>query len=232
MMSTDTRFDVDYERREPAGEGRSWWATCMIGCLVMLGVALLVIALAAFWVSRHWRGWVSNVASEGIKQAIDASDLPVQEKGEIKDQVERVADAFRENRLSKAEWQSLMEKLFESPLTTSLVVAAVETKYFDKSGLSDEEKVQGRQTLQRFVRGAIDDKIKRDARDAALKHIADRRANGDWRLRDQVTDDELRAFLEAAKAQADEAGIPEQPESIDPSEEFKRIIDEAMGEAG
>ena len=60
--------------------------------------------------------------------------------------------------------------------------------------------------------------------------IADRQPNGGWKLRETLTDEQLRAFLKAAKEQADAAAIPEQPESFDPSDEVKRIIDEALNE--
>ena len=45
-----------------------------------------------------------------------------------------------------------------------------------------------------------------------------------------ATDAEIRAFLAAAKAEADKANIPEEPVEFDPSDEIKRIIDKAMGE--
>ena len=43
-----------------------------------------------------------------------------------------------------------------------------------------------------------------------------------------MSDEELRAFFKEAKAQADAAQIPPEPEDIDPSDELKRIIDQAM----
>jgi len=80
------------------------------------------------------------------------------------------------------------------------------------------------------VRGAIDGTIDEASMDAAMAHIADRQEGGGWQLRNQVSDAQLRAFLAEAKAAADEADVPPQPEDFDPSEEVKRIIDQAMGE--
>ena len=61
-----------------------------------------------------------------------------------------------------------------------------------------------------------------------MAHVADRRPNGQWQLRQAVSDEELRAALSEAKAQADAADIPPAPENIDPSDEVKRIIDESL----
>ena len=86
--------------------------------------------------------------------------------------------------------------------------------------------------MQRFFRGAIDDKINEAGIDAAMAHVADRDPQGHWKLRETLTDDQLRAFLAEAKKQADAAGIPEQPAEIDPSEEIKKIVDEALAPTG
>jgi hypothetical protein len=61
-----------------------------------------------------------------------------------------------------------------------------------------------------------------------MEHIADRQGGGGWQMRQQVSDADLRAFFEAAKSAADTAQIPAEPEDFDPSDEIKKLIDEAM----
>jgi hypothetical protein len=165
-----------------------------------------------------------------VEQGIDASQLPAEEKAEIKVQVQRVADAFRNREMSGEQLGLIMQKIAKSPLLPSLMVAAIDTAYIQKSGLNDEEKTAANETLQRFLRGMMEDKINQQGIDAAMTHVAVRQPNGDWRPREKVSDAELRAFLEAAKVEADKAGIAPPPADFDPSEEFKRIIDEAMNE--
>ena len=115
-----------------------------------------------------------------------------------------------------------------SPLLTSIVVSVVDQKYLERSGLTDEEKSEGRQTVRRFVRGMVDGKIPQASIDDAMQHVADRQGDGEWKLRDQVTDESLRAFFTSAKASADTAQIPAEPEDFDPSDEIKKVIDSAM----
>lgn len=230
MHVTDPRFDADYGQPEKPARKRSKWTTCLIGCLAVAAVSIVLIVLAGVWVVRNLRGWAADGGAQAIEQGIDASDMPAAEKQDVKVQVDRVVDAFRQGRLSGEQLGRIMEKLADSPLMSMFIVSAIDTHYFAKSGLSDEEKAEGRKTLQRFVRGVIDGKIDQQAVDAVMAHIADRRPDGEWQLRNQVSDDELRAALQAAKLRADEAGIPEEPEVVDPSDEVKRIIDEAMAQ--
>lgn len=225
---TDPRFESqDYDSAEPPKQ-RSWFSTCLIGCGVILGIALVIAIIAGVWVARNWRGWAADLASVGIKQGIDESQLPAAEKLEIKVQVDRVTDAFRSGQLTNEQLTSIIEKLVESPLMTSLIATAADAKYISKSTLSDEEKAEGRRNLRRFVRGMIDGQIAEQELDVVLAHIATRQPNGGWELRAQVSDDDLRKFLDAAKAEADAAGIAEEPADIDPSDEVKKIIDEVM----
>jgi hypothetical protein len=218
-------FQIEQPERK-----RSFWQTCLIGCLGVFAVMLVLAVVGGIWINRHWRGWFADFGSQAINQGIDSSDLPPQEKVEVKVQVERVAKAFREGQISNAQASAIFKKLMESPLMPSFVVMAVERHYFDRSKLSDEEKAQGRQALKRFARGAFDGKIKDKEFDSVMAHVADRRPNGQWQLRQTVSDEELRAALSEAKAQADAANIPPAPENIDPSDEVKRIIDEALNQ--
>lgn len=227
-MATDPRFDVLPEDYSETQRRRSKWASCLIGCLAALGVVMVVLIILAIWVGRNWRGWAADFGSQAFNQAIDASDVPVQEKVELKEQAERVHKAFRDGQISMAQAGTIIQKIMQSPLMPTLVVAAVDKQYLERSGLSDDEKTQGRLTLKRFARGVIDKKIDEKGIDAVMSHVADRQTNGSWQLRPQVSDADLRAALTEAKAQADAAGVAAEPEKFDPSDELKRIIDESM----
>ncbi len=243
-MPNDSRFHVDdprfrNEREQPATQSVEWLpeppvkrrsllSTCLMGCLITFVVMLAIVAVLAFWIPRNWRDWASTLGSDAIKQGINATELPEAEKVDMELQVDRLAVELREGRLSGEQLGAIVEQLMESPLMTTLVASAIENKYLAGSHLNEAERAEAKQTIRRFLRGAIDQKINQQGIDAAMQPVATRRGEGDWELKNQVTDDELRAFLAEAKKQADEAEIPEEAEDIDPSDEFKRIIDEAL----
>jgi hypothetical protein len=202
----------------------------LIGCLVVFVTMVALAILAGVWISHRWRDWASTVGSEALKEVVAGSDLSPQEKQAIGDQVDRVADGFRSGRLSLQQMKAIIEQVSKSPLMTTIMVTAADKQYFAHSGLSDAEKVEGRQTVRRFARGAIDHKIDQAGMDAALSHVSDRERNGNVQMRQHVSDEELRAFLTEAKLQADKAAIPDAPASFEAAAEFKKIIDEATNE--
>jgi nitrogen fixation/metabolism regulation signal transduction histidine kinase len=230
-MATAHQFRVEDDRDPNAPEKRRSWLTgCLIGCLAVVVVMVLLGIIAGIWVSRNWKGWFANSLSVVVKQSIAETDLPAEEKEQINAQIDRGAKAFADGEISGEQAARLMEKLVESPLLTAIVASAAEKKYVDPSGLSEEEKAAANVTLQRFARGVIDQKISEQTYETVMSNIATKQ-NDQWQLKDKVTDEELRKFLEAATKAADEAGVAEQPPHVDPSDEIKRLIDEALNPA-
>jgi hypothetical protein len=213
---------------ETPAKPRSIFATCFAGCFITLLILAVVVAVGAWWVSQHWRGVASALSSEAVKQAINATELPQREKNQISLEIDRLAVDFREGRLTANQLRAIFENIKQSPLMTTLGASVIERKYIAASGLDDAAKANGVQTLRRFLRGLVERRLDDDLINEAMQHVADRGADGDWRLRDQVTDEQLARFFAAAKAAADEAQIPPEAEEFDPSDEFRRIIDEAM----
>jgi len=201
---------------------------CLRGCLIAAAIMLLVGALGAWLLTQHWRGLASGFARTTINETLKQSGLPDAEQEEIRGQIERLLVEFQEERLTRAQAELLMDQLADSPLSASVIAFSIEKKYFDESGLSDEEKESGRMTLRRCVRGVFDRDLSDEDVDAVLGTIGTKQPDGNWELKDTLTDEELRAFLAEAKARADAAEIPEIVEEVDPSNEIKRIIDAVL----
>lgn len=201
---------------------------CLKGCLILAGVMLILLVVGVWVASQHWRGWASGFARTTLNESLKQSGLPESEQQEIQVQVERLLTAFQEERLTQAQVERLMDQLADSPLSASVIAFTIEKKYFDDSGLSNEEKQTGRMTLRRCVRGIFDADLSQEDIDAVLGTIGTKQPDGEWELKETLTDEELRTFLAEAKSRADAAGIPETVEEVDPSDEIKRIIDAVL----
>ncbi len=201
---------------------------CLKGCLILAAVMLILFVVATWIASQQWRGWASSFARTTLNETLKQSGLPEAEQHEIQAQVERLLTEFQEGRLTQAQAERLMDQLADSPLSASVIAFTIEKKYFDSSGLSEEEKEAGRMTLRRCVRGVFDGDLSQEDIDAVLVTIGTKQPDGEWELKETLTDEELRTFLAEAKSRADAAGIPEEVEEVDPSDEIKRIIDAVL----
>ena len=225
-MATE-RFEVEPEQpyREKSKSGG-----CLKGCLIAAVVFLVAILLLGIWVSNNWQRWAADLASEVLNQMIDDSELPGPEKVEVKEQVARLTDGFRDGNISGDQLGTIMELILDSPLFTSVIVASIEKKYIEPSGLEDAEKEEGRVALRRFVRGMISHKISEDDFEEAMSKIADKQPDDEWQMRESVTDEQLRELIQLVKENSDAAEIPAEVEEVDHSEEIRRIIDTVLGE--
>lgn len=237
-MANDPQFRVQDDRFEggasvPAEpKKRSALATCLTGCLILFVVVLVLGVIAGIYAYRKFPEWAAIGISETAKQVINETDLPEEEKVDISVQIDRLADATRERKLSLPQMGEFLQNLVQSPLMTTLAMSMVDKKYIEPSGLSDEEKAAARVTVQRFMRGAIDQQISEAEVEKAMAPVSTRQPDGNMELKEKVTDDELKEFLAAAKEQANAAKIPEEVAAVDPSDEFKRLVDQTLGEGG
>ena len=230
-MATAPNYDVAGTRYDEPRK-RPFWQTCLTGCAIIFAILLVLAVLIGVWISRNLRGWASDVGSTAMKQMVADSQLPPDQKQSIAGQIDRVADAFRAGRFSFGEMRGLMEKIARSPMMASIMASVADKKYIANSGLSEDEKAEGRKTVKRFARGVIDHKIDQATTQSVMAPISEPGPGGGHQLKPIVTDQELRTFLKDAKEAADKAGIPDQPENIDMAAEFKKIVDESIGNNG
>jgi hypothetical protein len=228
-VSDSPRFgfeDVDYRAAEKPKRN-----SCLVGCLWTAAILIVLMAVAIYLFYTRGRQWIAAAGAQTFKAQINAANLPEEEKQELGVEVDRLADAVGEGRLSTAQIETIVKAVFRSPLAGGIVVAVADAKYFSVSGLTEEERAAGRITLRRFTAGAVDGSIPEQQREAVLAQVAVRGEGDTWRMRDALTDEELRKFLTDAQAAADAAEVEAEPPQVDLSDELKRIVDEALAAA-
>lgn len=225
----DDRFEGEAYAPAPPKK-RSALATCLTGCLIVFVVVLVLGVIAMWWAYKNIGSLAASFGSTVAKEMISQTELPAEEKADINLQIDRLAAAAKAGQVSTDQLAKFFQNFAQSPLMTTLVMSVIDKQYITPSGLSDDEKAEARVTIQRFMRGAIDEKITKAQMDKAMEPVSTKDASGNFQMKEKVTDDELRAFLTNAKADADAAGIPQEVPAVDPSDEFKRLVDKALEE--
>jgi hypothetical protein len=99
-MADEHLFTAEVERPATPVQRKSGWQSCLTGCLIAFVILVVIAILIGFWISRNWRNWAAAGSTGLIRQAMTDSQLPVQEQQEVLVQVDRVATAFREKKIS------------------------------------------------------------------------------------------------------------------------------------
>ena len=123
-----------------------------------------------------------------------------------------------------------MEKLAESPIVGLIMLEAVEAKYIKNSGLSDEEKLDAERTMARVARGMIEERFEKDEFEKLSEHfLVETVANPNQpQLKQNLSDEELRAMLADAKELADSKEIPDEDYEFKISEVLRETVDEVL----
>lgn len=212
---------------------RSGLKTCLIGCLILFLIALCVCGGVAWYVYAnldHFKSMMSDATRNAIVSGIQESDLDEEEKQAVVAQVDRVVEQYKSGEITTQQLGRVMEELAQSPLMGVILIYSIEAKYIQPSGLSADEKDQARRTMQRALRGVLEEKIRQEELETAMDYVSVKDANGSRQLKNSVSDDDLRAFLAELKERADSAEIPDEPFEVKIGEEFRQAIDRALGE--
>ena len=113
---TNISLAPTWKARECRSNARAAGRSCLTGCLIVF--VILVGDRDTDWLldfAELARTGRRRLRPEGIRQGVEASQLPAAEKQEIMVQVERVATAFRENADFEEQLGNLVQKLVQSP---------------------------------------------------------------------------------------------------------------------
>ncbi len=219
----------------------------LVGCGVVLLVLIILVGVGAYFVISNIRGWTADASTKAIDQMLTEAKIDPNEHAEIMVHVESLMTRFEDGEIEWVQLGQVAEQLAQSPVVPSAMVISIDRLYIAQSELEDEEKAQARVDLARYMQGLFDKTIDpdtmNDVLEPAITHSPD---DDDIRLNlkldengrtitalksaDQVSTEELRELIANAKALADEAGVTENPEPVDLSDEVQKAIATALGE--
>eukprot|EP00913_Durusdinium_trenchii_P006349 g5961.t1 len=215
----------------------------LAGCLIVLGVLVVLVIVGVVIVAMNWKGWLAGTIKSAAEQAIQQTDLPESEKGEVLAEITALADGFKNGDITFEEFMRIGEDIANGPLIPAAVVGGFESMYLEPSGLSDEEKAAGGLAMSRVAQGVSDDKIEADPLKAIFNPIQTASTTGagvhinhpefNLHLKEPkaCTDEELRQVIANATAAADGAGVANERVMFDVSDEIRAAVERATGKA-
>jgi hypothetical protein len=208
----------------PQKKGMSAGSCIAIGCLSLVGLLIIAGAIVAY----NFKDLATKIGRVAAVAMIEEVGMPDEmEKGFITE-IDRVVDAYKSDEISTEELGAFFEKLGDSPLIPMTSVLLADIHYLQPSGLSPDEKKRGSLELQRFGRGAVEEKLADKDVEEAVALISRKKSDDQTEFRSTLSDPEVRNLIATVKAKADAAGIPDEPYDVDPVAEFKKLVDQAL----
>lgn len=227
-----------FYQEPPRSSGNGCGLGILLGCLGMFVVCVILCAGSVWYVRQNAEKWVAGFVREVIVATINGSEIPAGEKTEVIAQIDRVVSAYKQGRIRAEDLEPMMQKLEQSPVFVMIQTWGLEKAYLDPSGLSDEEKEQGRRTIERSFRGLVEQKITQEEFTGV---VPQQQGQADLKFdngkavvktsrgqRSPLSDEEVRTMLADLKKLADDAEIPDEPFTIDIGDEVTKLVDEVL----
>lgn len=221
--SLQTLQDDDYSPPPPSG-----CRNVAMGCGCAMGVLLLIAAGLGVWIFLNWKQMASDFTKQVAADAVAKSSLPAEDKARVLKRINQLADDFKTEKVSFDQLKQVARKIAESPLLPLGMVMAADEKYLKPSGLTQKEKEDGRRALQRLARGVFEKRIPQNETQEVMKLAMERQPDGTDRVKEQLTDEELKAFLAKAKEKADAATVPDEAFEVNIADELEKAIDQVL----
>ena len=217
----------------PQQPQRSMLGPCLIGCGVVSLLVLLACGGTVWWVSVNAKRIATDLIAGVLKESIKQSQMREEDKQAVVAQIDRVADGFKQGKINEQELGKIMEGMAKSPLMMVLIVYGVTYDYINRPGQDADVKVEAERTLQRTARDTAQGTIKEEDLKKPFSSIAEDpnqqvQPGQPPQPKQQLTDEDLKKFLEDLKTLADEKAIPDEPYELNVGKEIKRIVDEAV----
>ena len=210
----------------------NWFRGCLIGCLVVGVICTIVCAGVGYYVYKNGPRLAIQATRQVVTTILIETDLPDEEQAAILEQFDRVGDAYLAGDLPLQDVILIMQDFVESPLMSMLLIQAVNAGHLEQSGLSEEEKAEARDTIQRIFTGIMNDQLEQSDLEPLMRHIRQFPDSTDPGQRQQIknsfTDEELRTLIAEAKQLCDDKDIPLEDTEVKISEKMKEIIDQRL----
>lgn len=193
----------------------------LMGCLIAVGVVVVLGIIAAVVVAMNFKTWMTDLAAYGIKQAATAIEMPAAELPQVQAIVDTVATEVKADRIKADAIEGITEIFFGGTWLGVAQLQALIEKHVATVGLPAEEVTGATATLNRVATGVADEKITL-AQLATLMKPLMQPPDGTTTSVDTgtqevellvfkptLTVDEVRAVVSAAETLATEAGITE-----------------------
>ncbi|QNN21945.1 hypothetical protein HED60_06565 [Planctomycetales bacterium ZRK34] len=174
---------------------------------------------------------ITTAVQGAATDAVGHLNLPADQKTGILEQIDRVAEGYKAERITEEQINQIFANLADGPFAGALVVWGVEASQIYGSDLTEAEQQDASLQLRRVLRGYTEGKITEAQLEPHWKKISepDPENPGERRLRHDVPVDELRDFVAGIKQEADDAGVPNETYKVDFAGEMKQAVDDVIG---
>jgi len=202
----------------------------LFGCLGSTIVSLILVAFGAYYIWQNSNWFIAKGVRMVAVTTVDQFALPEEDREGVVIEIDRVVDQYLAGHISHQDLSAIMEKIAQSPILPIGMVYFAEQQYLVPARLDQAEHRRASRNLERLARGIFERKIPQERIEHIVSPIMDTKYDGTEKLKERLTDHELRALLERVAVEVDQAKIPDEPFEVEIVAELRMAIDQSLQE--
>ena len=217
---------------EPKGSKGKKWLGCCCGGLVLVAI---LCAGGAYWGGSYLKAFLPEILAEELNRIAESSGLPQEQIDALKAEVERLRAGIEDGKVDWEEFGEFFNNYDDEPLFALVAVQAFDMGVLEPSELPPEEKETARRSVHRFARGLDEGSIPLyRAYDLFGVERSQDFGGGNVEIRVETSEnpwetlDGIRSTVAEAKRFADEAGVPDEPYTLDVASHFAGVVDDLV----
>ncbi len=200
-----------------------------IGCGIAALVVIILLVIGGWFVARNWRSLASSGVAAAVNQAVEQSSLPDDQKQAITARVDQIKQDFADGKITLEQIASAMEAVNVEGLIVAGMAQHVGSAMVESSSLSDDDKADAKQALNRVAHGVLEGQIDQTQVRQALDPVLVKTNADEWRFKPSPSEADLLKVVENASALADQSGVAEDVEEVDFADRVGEAFDQALG---
>ncbi len=211
------------EAERPRQGTLKYW---LLGCGGALFLGLLLCVGGGWFLWTRMVDFAWDKGTSAIVDGLEEAGFTASEVADFRGHLQRLRAGHEDGSVDVQELIELAEEVVEGRILPVGMVRLFEHEYLGKAELSPEDGARAAIDLQRFARGLWEESISRNdwERVFRLRELESQNGETTWE-REWEDQESVQAILADARAEADRAGIPVEPFTVQLSEEFGRMVD-------
>lgn len=214
----------------PAHERADGCRNFALGCLVALLLMVGIVSVGGYFLFRSAKRITAEAAVQAVEHGIQQTELSEEQRTAIIERVEELAEDFRSGELTLEEIAEIGEQIVESRAVIAGGAEFVVRRHIlDQVELSDEELAHANRLIQRLARGIVEEQLEMSDFESIKDIVLIDQGEGNYRLKEDLSQDDVEKFMGELEKLVDEAGVPDEPYEVDIASELDRIVESARG---
>ena len=204
---------------------------CIKGCLISFVLIMIIAAIGGWYAYNYVTSNASDWAAMGVEKLVEVAlkEIPLKksDEAEILKPINNFCDEIRNNKVSMKQGLSVVGEVFKGPVIGAIMMMGFNVHFVEPHKFKEKQNKQIHMTVNRYRQALATEKLDESETKLVFKKLTVKyNDNGQkkTRLKDSLTEAQLKEVLSIMKKQANDLKIPNKVENVNVGSMIEKAI--------